>query len=81
MTIDPKTSMIINIVMAVLAAIVGGGISLTGIVPSADEQIIIKWAAFVLSIYGVINAALSSVSSNQQGPLAGVKLKFWKKDS
>ena len=80
MTIDPKTSMYINIAIALLGAIVGGGISFTGILPDPTSAAIVKYSAFVLSIYGVVNASISSVSSNKSGPLAGIKLKFWKKD-
>ena len=78
MSIDPKTTMIINIIVAILAAIVGGTISLSGIVSAEDAQIITKWAAFVLSIYGVVNAAMSAVASNKPGPLANKSLVFWK---
>ena len=78
MTIDPKTTMVINIIVALLAAIVGGTISLSGIVSAEDAQIITKWSAFALSIYGVVNAAMSAVASNKPGPLANKSLKFWK---
>jgi len=78
MTIDPKLAMAINIIVAILAAIVGGAISLSGIVPSEDALLITKWSAFVLSIYGVVNAAISSVSSNKPGPLANKSFRFWR---
>ena len=78
MSIDPKTTMIINIIVAILAAIVGGGISFAGIIPPDAAQLITKWSAFVLSIYGVVNVAMTSVSSNKPGPLANKSLVFWK---
>ena len=79
MSIDPKTTMIINIVVALLAAIVGGGISFAGIIPPETAQLITKWSAFALSIYGVVNVAMTSVSSNKPGPLANKSLVFWRK--
>jgi hypothetical protein len=73
--VSPNTSMWINIIVAILAAIVSGGISFTGILPTDIAKDIIKYSAFILSVYGVINAVLHATSTNEQGPL----LKWIKK--
>ena len=70
MTIDATTSMIINIIVALLGAIVGGIISFTGILPDPVSQSIVKYSAFTLAIYGVVNATLHGVSSPKPGLIA-----------
>ena len=70
MTIEPKLAMWINVTVAILAAIVGGAISFSGILPSDISQEIVKYSSFTLSVYSVVNAALHSVSSENSGPIA-----------
>ena len=78
MSISPKLSIYINIFVALLAAIVSGTVSFTGLVPDPISHAIVTWAAFILSIYSVANAALHSVSSASDGPLTNIKIKFEK---
>jgi hypothetical protein len=78
MTITPQTSVYINVLVAVLAAIVNGAISFANLVPDPVNHEIVTWAALILSIFGVINAALHSVSSPSEGPLNGVRIKLEK---
>jgi hypothetical protein len=68
-------SMWINIVVAILAAIVSGGISFTDILPADISKDIVKYSAFILSVYSVVNAVLHATSTHEQGPL----LKWIKK--
>ena len=78
MSITPKTSIYINVFVAVLAAIVSGGVSLSGLVPDPINHDIIRWSAFILSIFSVVNAALHSVSAPSDGPLTNVRIKLEK---
>src|SRR5271157_1780329 len=78
MSVNPNTAAILNIVIAVLAAIVSGTISLSGLVPDPISHAIITWSAFILSIYGVINATLHSISSTKDGAMSNIKIKFEK---
>ena len=71
MQISPNVSMWINAIIAVLAAIAGGAISLTDLVPPGPAHLIMSWSAFIVSVYGVINAVLHGASSSQPGPLNG----------
>jgi hypothetical protein len=67
----------VNIIVAILAAIVSGGISFTGIFPEDISNNIVKYSAFILSVYSVINAVLHASSTSESGPL----LKWIKKGS
>ena len=78
MAISPKTSIWINVFVALLAAIVSGTVSFAGLIPDPVSHAIITWAAFGLSVYGVVNAALHSVSSEKEGPMANVQIRFEK---
>ena len=78
MAISPKISIYINIIVAILAAIVSGTVSLSGLVPDPVSHAIVTWSAFFLSIYGVVNAALHSVSSSAEGPLTNMQIKLEK---
>ena len=78
MSISPKISIYINIIVAILAAIVSGTVSLSGLVPDPVSHAIVTWSTFLLSIYGVVNAALHSVSSSAEGPLTNMQIKLEK---
>ena len=78
MSISPRISLYINIIVALLAAIVGGTISFSGLIPDPVSHAIVAWSSFILSVFGVVNAALHSVSSSSDGPLANVQIKFEK---
>ena len=78
MSISPKTSIYVNLIAALLLAIVNGVISFSGLVPDPVNHAIITWATFALSVYGVINAALHSVSSPSDGPLTNVQIRIEK---
>jgi len=78
MSISPKTSIYVNLIAALLLAVVNGVISFSGLVPDPVNHAIITWATFALSVYGVINAALHSVSSPSDGPLTNVQIRIEK---
>lgn len=69
MTVDPKTSMYINILVAVLAAIAGGTISMSEVMPPEAAKLVVGYSTFLVSIFSVINAVLHGASSVGQGPL------------
>ncbi len=78
MSISPKLSMYINLMVAVLAALVSGTISLAGLVPDPVTHEIVQWSTFILSVYGVISAAMHSVSASSDGPLTNIRIKIEK---
>lgn len=70
MQIDPKVSMWLNIVMAVLGAVMGAGAQLTTIFGQGQAQAIISLSGLIVAVVGSINGALHSVSSPDAGPAA-----------
>ena len=78
MSINPITSMYVNIIVAILAAIVSGVISFAGLIPDPISHAIVSWSAFILSIYGVVNATLHSISSTKDGPMSNIKIRLEK---
>lgn len=67
MQLDPKTAMIIKIVLALLTAISTGTLSLTGIVSPQTATLIVAVAATLVTILGIV---MSAYSSSTPGPLA-----------
>jgi hypothetical protein len=78
MALSPKLSMWLNILVAVMAAIVGGTIKFTGIVSDPVSHSIIQWSGFLLSIVTVANAAMHAISSQGEGPLTNMRIKLEK---
>ncbi len=67
MSIDPKTAMIIKIVLALLTAVSTGTLSLTGLVSPAVATQIVAIAATLVTVLGIV---MSAYSSTKPGPLA-----------
>jgi uncharacterized membrane protein YeaQ/YmgE (transglycosylase-associated protein family) len=70
MQVDPKISMWLNIVVAVLGALMGASAQLTTIFGQGKAQAIISLCGLVVAVVGAVNSALHGVSSAQSGPLA-----------
>lgn len=71
MSVDPKISMWLNIVIAVLAGIAGGTISLSNVMPPDTARVVVGYATFMTSLFGIINAVLHGTSAPNAGPLVG----------
>ena len=75
-SIDPKTSTLINVVLAVVAAILAylAKASYPADVPPQAVKEIQEWSAFLLAFGAAaivpLNAYLHSVSADKPGPLA-----------
>ncbi|MBV1707408.1 MAG: hypothetical protein KGQ37_09405 [Hyphomicrobiales bacterium] len=67
MSIDPKTAMIIKIVLALLTAVSTGTLSLAGLVSPAMATRIIAIAATGVTVLSII---MTAYSSTKPGPLA-----------
>ena len=67
MSINPKTAMIIKIVLALLTAISTGTLSLAGMVSPAQATQIVAIAATGVTVLSII---MTAYSSTQPGPLA-----------
>jgi hypothetical protein len=78
MAITPKMSMWLSVIIAILSAVASGTIKLSGIVADPVSIMIVQWCAFIVSVYAVGNAALHAVSSQSEGPMAYMKIKFEK---
>ena len=68
MSVSPRISMYLNLVLAVLSAIAGGAISLTGILPEGEAHVAVSWCVFLVSVIGVANGVLHGYSAPQAGP-------------
>lgn len=69
MTIDPKTSAVINLLLAVLGAVSASTAEWTTIFGSGTAQQIVGIAGAAATVVGVFNAGLHGVSSSSSGPL------------
>jgi FtsH-binding integral membrane protein len=69
MELDPKISMIINIVLAVLGVLAGAGAYWTSMFGAGRGQAIVGTIGLVLAIVAAINATLHGYSSAQAGPM------------
>lgn len=67
MQLDPKTAMIIKIVLSLLTAISTGTLSLTGLVSPQTATLIIAIAGSGVAVLGIV---MSAYSSSAPGPLA-----------
>jgi|HubBroStandDraft_5_1064220.scaffolds.fasta_scaffold547666_2 hypothetical protein len=70
MNIDPKTSMILNIVIAVLGVLAGAGAYFTTIFGQQMGQTVVMTIGLVLAVLGAINGVLHASSTSEPGPLA-----------
>ena len=68
MSVSPRVSMYLNMVVAILAAIAGGAISLTSILPEGEAHTVVAWCTFAVSVFGVANGVLHGYSAPQAGP-------------
>jgi len=76
MVISPRLSMWINVIVAIAAAIAGGAINLTDILPAGEAHSVVSWCAFTVAVYGVANGVLHGYSSPQAGPGATTRTLF-----
>lgn len=67
MQLDPKTAMIIKIVLALLAAVSTGTLSLAGVVSPQTATLMVAVAGTLVTILGIV---MSAYSSSAPGPLA-----------
>jgi uncharacterized membrane protein len=65
----PNIAMYISITIALIAAIVAMIVSFFGITSDEVLQDITKYAALIVSVYGIINALFHSLSTSATGPL------------
>jgi len=79
LSVDPKTSLVINIALTAAGAVLGflSTTKLPSTVPAADASMIQEWATWLLaggtSLVGALNVYLHSVSSTTPGPLSSDK--------
>lgn len=68
--LSPKASMVVNVVIAVLAAVVGAGATaFPDYVPHVVAVGVVQTSAFTLMIFGAVNGALHAYSAPGSGPL------------
>jgi hypothetical protein len=65
--------MYLNLLVAVLSAIAGGAISLSGILPDPAAHLAVAWCTFGVSVIGIVNGVLHGYSAPQAGPAADTK--------
>ena len=69
MTVDPKTSAILNIVITIVAAIAALGADFTTVFGEGAAKEIVSIASMAGVILGAFNTALHSISAPKAGPL------------
>jgi hypothetical protein len=69
MSLDPKYSMILNILIAGLGAVVASTAGLTTIFGQHDTQVIVAAGGIALGAVGAINGVLHGYSPPTPGPL------------
>jgi hypothetical protein len=69
MTVTPKVSAWVNLIISVLGFVAGAGALLSPIFGSGTTEQIVGVAGLVLGILGAVNAALHGVSAPVPGPL------------
>ena len=67
-TVDPRTSMIINIITAVLGVVAGSAAYFTQIFGQQTAQTIVMTAGFAVAIVTAINGGLHAISSTEPSP-------------
>jgi hypothetical protein len=67
--VSPNIAMHISLIVAFLAAFIAIIVSFLGVSSDAVLQTVTKYTALIVSVYGVINAALHSISTQEAGPL------------
>jgi uncharacterized membrane protein len=66
---SPNISMYISLIVAIIAAIIAIIASFFGISSDIVLQTVTRYTALIVSVYGVINAAFHSISTQEVGPL------------
>jgi hypothetical protein len=72
--IDAKTSMIINIVAAILTGVAAGAVSFKGLVAPETAAQITGWSAVFAFVISCVNVGLHGYSSAGAGPMVGAAL-------
>lgn len=73
MTVDPRISFWLNVVLTILIGISAGTVSLSGIADAATAKSIVAWCGFVAFILGAINSALFGMSNSVAGRINAAK--------
>jgi hypothetical protein len=68
MTVDPKTSAILNLIAVLASAIVAAASEWTTLFGSGSASTIVEAASITVAIVGAINGSLHGVSSAKAGP-------------
>lgn len=66
--IDPRTAMVINILLAVLGVIMSSTAALTTLFGTSTTQVVVTIAGLVVAVLGAINTTLHNYSSTTAGP-------------
>lgn len=74
MTVDPRISFWLNIVLTAMIGLSTGAVSLSGIADAATAKSIVAWCGLGAFILGAINTALFGASSSVAGRINAVKV-------
>lgn len=72
MDIDPKISLVINVIIAVTSALAGGAAMLTDLFGADTAKAVVAAAGLLGMVVSSINIGLHSLSGPHPGPLAAV---------
>ena len=70
MTIDPKVSAILNLIVAIAGFLAASAALLTPIFGDSATHTIVAVCGLLVGLWSAVNAALHGVSSPEKGPLA-----------
>jgi uncharacterized membrane protein YuzA (DUF378 family) len=74
MSIDPKVSTLINLVITVLGALAGASAEWTSLFGQGKSQQIVAVMGMAVTVLGAVNTGLHGVSSPVAGPLVKTTL-------
>src|ERR1700704_4060875 len=73
MTVDPRISFWLNVVLTILIGLSTGAVSLSGVADAATAKSLVAWCGLGAFILGAINTALFGMSNTVAGRINAVK--------
>lgn len=68
--ISATTTMMINIVLAIVTGFSTGAVKFTGLLPDSVAMAVVGWSGVAAFIISCVNVGLAGYSSSGRGPLA-----------
>lgn len=73
MTVDPRISFWMNVILTIMIGLSTGAVSLSGVADAATSKSIIAWCGLGAFILGAINTALFGMSNSAAGRISAAR--------